>query len=79
MEAKKLQQLKVVAHPRLDSAKQPWGTHTPQHGQIPPGYPEVRPMEAIIVLLLIVVALAGFDAASLAWGTDSRDQGLIRR
>jgi len=31
-------------------------------------------MAAFIIVALIVIGLAAFDAASLAWGTDSREQ-----
>ena len=31
-------------------------------------------MEAIFVLAILVIALAGFDAAANAYGADSRDQ-----
>ena len=31
-------------------------------------------MEAIIALAILVIALAGFDAAANAFGADSRDQ-----
>jgi hypothetical protein len=31
-------------------------------------------MEAIIALAVLVIALAGFDAAAAAYGTDSREQ-----
>ena len=31
-------------------------------------------MEAILLLAILVIALAGFDAAANAYGADSRDQ-----
>jgi hypothetical protein len=36
-------------------------------------------MEALVVLVFIVVALAGLGAASIVWGADSREMGLHRR
>jgi Tfp pilus assembly protein PilV len=31
-------------------------------------------MEVLIALAVLVIALAGFDAAAIAYGTDSREQ-----
>ena len=31
-------------------------------------------MEALIILAILVLALAGFDAAAVQYGADSRDQ-----
>jgi hypothetical protein len=31
-------------------------------------------MEALIILAILVIALAGFDAAAIAYGADSREQ-----
>ena len=33
-------------------------------------------MAAIIVIVLAFIVLAAFDAASVAWGVDSRESGL---
>jgi hypothetical protein len=31
-------------------------------------------MAALFILAIVIVGLAAFDAASVAWGADSRDQ-----
>ena len=31
-------------------------------------------MSVLVIIALLIVMLAAFDAAALTWGTDSRDQ-----
>ena len=31
-------------------------------------------MEALLIIAILVIALAGFDAAAIVYGADSRDQ-----
>jgi hypothetical protein len=31
-------------------------------------------MAALLIIAIVIVGLAAFDAASIAWGVDSRDQ-----